>query len=104
MAKANISNAKTQRHRVFFYEHEMHERNGTSVPSVSSVFMFILTTDIQDFSDINHERKRDNPSNLCYLCSKNKTTDIWDLTDVNHERKREYLSVLCSDIKKTKTS
>ncbi len=26
--------------------------------SVSSVFMFILTTDIQDFTDANHERKR----------------------------------------------
>ena len=62
MAKANISNAKSQSRRVYlFYEHEMHERNGTSVPSVSSVFMFILTTDIQDLTDANHERKRDNP-------------------------------------------
>ena len=43
--------------------------NSKSVYSVSSVFMFILTTDIQDFRDINHERKRDNPFNLCYLCS-----------------------------------
>ena len=32
--------------------------NSKSVYSVSSVFMFILTTDIQDFRDINHERKR----------------------------------------------
>jgi hypothetical protein len=38
-----------------------------------------LTTDIRDYRDINHERKRDlrsllslakkNPFNLCYLCS-----------------------------------
>ena len=48
----------------------MHERNGTSVPSVSSVFMLILTTDFQDLTDANHERKRDNPFNLCYLCSR----------------------------------
>ena len=71
LTDANILNAKTQSREVFnFYEHEMHERNGTSVPSVSSVFMFILTTDIQDFRDINHERKRDNPFNLCYLWSR----------------------------------
>ena len=31
--------------------------------------MFILTTDIQDLTDANHERKRDNPLNLCNLCS-----------------------------------
>ena len=29
--------------------------------SVSSVFMFILTTDIQDLTDANHERKRAYP-------------------------------------------
>ena len=28
-----------------------------------------LTTDIRDYRDINHERKRKNPFYLCYLCS-----------------------------------
>ena len=40
--------------------------------SVHFVFMFILTTDFQDFRDINHERKRDYPLNLCNLWSKKK--------------------------------
>ena len=48
------------------------ERNGKSVYSVSSVFMFILTTDFQNFRDINHERKRDNPLHLCNLCSRKR--------------------------------
>ena len=30
----------------------------------------LLTTDFRDIRDINHERKRANPFNLCYLCSK----------------------------------
>ena len=32
--------------------------------------MFILTSDFQDLTDANHERKRDNLFNLCYLCSR----------------------------------
>ena len=43
--------------------------NSKFVYSVSSVFMFILTTDIRDLTDVNHERKRKNPFNLCYLWS-----------------------------------
>ena len=42
-----------------FFEHEIHGWNGSSVCSVFSVFMFILTTDIQNLTDANHERKRD---------------------------------------------
>ena len=29
-----------------------------------------MTTDFRDLTDVNHERKRDNPFNLCNLCSK----------------------------------
>ena len=60
-----------------------------------------LTTGIRDLTDFNNKHKRDNPLNLCDLCSKNKTTDIRDFTDVNRERKREYsfnLCDLCSNI------
>ena len=72
-----------------FFEHGMHRKNENPfVHLVSSVFMFILTTDFQDLTDANHERKRDNPFNLCYLWSNKITTDIQDLTDANHERKR----------------
>ena len=58
--------AKTQR---FILNTENTKGTKAFVYSVSSVFMFILTTDIQDCRDIHHERKRDNPFNLCYLCS-----------------------------------
>jgi hypothetical protein len=58
----------------YLFEHGRHEINGTSVPSVHFVFMFILTTDFQDFRDTNHERKRDYPLNLCNLCSKKRKT------------------------------
>ena len=62
----------------FFYSTtEITKETKAFVYSVSSVFMFILTTDFQDLTDVNHERKRDNPFNLCYLCSKKiKETDL----------------------------
>ena len=41
-----------------------------SVYFVSSVFVFILTTDFRDLTDANHERKRAYLLNLCYLWSK----------------------------------
>ena len=44
----------------FFFEHGMHGWNESSVYFVSSVFMFILTTDFRDLTDANHERKRAN--------------------------------------------
>ena len=33
-------------------------------------------------------------SPICEICVHKKTTDIWDFRDVNHERKRENLSNL----------
>ena len=63
--------AKTQSFFPSFYEHRIHEKNRNPfVHLVFSVFMFILTTDIQDLTDVYHERKRAYPSNLCNLCSK----------------------------------
>ena len=41
----------------------MAKANSKSVYSVSSVFMLILTTDIQNLTDVNHERKRPNQIN-----------------------------------------
>ena len=73
MAKANISNAETQSLFLLFNEHGMHRKNENPfVHLVSSVFMFILTTDFRDLTDFHHERKRDNPFNLCYLCSRKR--------------------------------
>ncbi len=47
------------------------------------------TTDTRDFTDANHERKREIPW-ICAICVLfKKTTDIWDFRDINHERKRE---------------
>ena len=69
-----LSYIKTQRRKdtelfLFFFEHKMHERNeGLRLFCVFRVHV-ILTTDIQDLTDFHHERKRDNPFNLCYLCS-----------------------------------
>ena len=36
---------------------------------------------------------------ICVICVREKTTDIRDLTDVNHERKRDNPFNLCSDKK-----
>ena len=59
MAKANISNAETQSLFLLFNEHGMHRKNENPfVHLVSSVFMFIMTTDIQNLTDFHHERKR----------------------------------------------
>ena len=56
----------------------------TSLKSVLSVF-----EKNSGIPDTHPERKRDNPLDLCNLCSKNITTDIRDSTDANHERKRD---------------
>ena len=73
MAKA-ISyylNAKAQRRRVFSFR----TRNARMERKfrLFCVFrvQFILTTDIKDFSDVNHERKRVYLLNPCNLCSFN---------------------------------
>ena len=62
---------KTQRRKVA--ENDLNTDNTKetkdSVYFVSSVFIRNITTDIWDFRDVNHERKRDNPFNLCNLCS-----------------------------------
>ena len=49
-----------------------------------------LTTDISNLTDVNPERKRAYPFNLCNLCSKKLTTDIRDLTDANLGENRDY--------------
>ena len=120
MAKANISNAETQSLFLLFNEHGMHRKNENPfVHLVSSVFMFIMTTDIQNLTDFHHERKRANQIHQIHPflfsfsnteCTKETkafvysvssvfmfrlTTDIQDLTDANHERKRDNPFNLC---------
>ena len=65
VAKTDFQTLRRRDTEVFLFTNtKCAKETKAFVYSVSSVFMFILTTDIQDLTDTNHERKRDNPFNL----------------------------------------